>query len=68
MNEVNFNASLLAELRAIGFVRRLLAEGKLDPQHYKNVHMHRIDGGEALAGFGAASKSRSDMAFLRQLF
>ena len=68
MNEVNFNASLLAELRAIGFVRRLLAEGKLDPKHYKNVHMHRIDGGGALAGFGAASKSRVDMPFLRKLF
>ena len=68
MNEVNFNASLLAELRAIGFVRRMLAEGKLDPQHYKSVHMHRIDGGDAVAGLGAASKSRVDMAFLRQLF
>ena len=68
MNEVNFNASLLAELRAIGFVRRLLAEGKLDPKHYKNVHMHRIDGGDALDRFGASSKSRVDMAFLRQLF
>lgn len=68
MNELNFNASLLAELRAIDFVRRLLAEGKLDPQHYKNVHMHRIDGGRALAGLGASSKSRADMAFLRQLF
>ena len=68
MNELNFNASLLAELRAIDFVRRLLAEGKLNLQHYKNVHMHRIDGGGALAGLGAASKSRADMAFLRQLF
>ena len=68
MNELNFNASLLAELRAIGFVRRLLAEGKLDPRHYKGVLMHRIDGGGALAGLGAASKSRADMAFLRQLF
>jgi NTE family protein len=35
MNEVTFNASLLAELRAIEFVRRLLAEGKLDPRRYK---------------------------------
>ena len=68
MNEVNFNASLLAELRAIEFVRRLLAEGKLNPDHYKDVRMHRIDGGSLLAGFGAASKSRADMAFMRQLF
>ncbi len=68
MNEVTFNASLLAELRAIEFVRRLLAEGKLDARRYKNVLMHRIDGGAVLAPFGADSKARSDTAFVRQLF
>ena len=68
MNEVNFNASLLAELRAIDFVRRLLAEGKLSPDHYKDVRMHRIDGGMIVSEFGAASKSRADIAFVRQLF
>jgi len=68
MNEVTFNASLLAELRAIEFVRRLLAEGKLDPRRYKNVRMHRIDGGSVLAPFGADSKTRADLAFVRKLF
>lgn len=68
MNEVTFNASLLAELRAIEFVRRLLAEGKLDPRRYKNVRMHRIDGGAVLAPFGADSKTRADLAFVRTLF
>ena len=68
MNEVTFNASLLGELRAIDFVRRLLAEGRLDPAHYKNMRMHRIDGGSVLAQFGDASKSRADMGFVRQLF
>ncbi|MDY0106754.1 MAG: patatin-like phospholipase family protein [Giesbergeria sp.] len=68
MNEVNFNASLLAELRAIEFVRRLLAEGKLDPRRYKDVRMHRIDGGSVLSGLGFASKARADLGFLRQLF
>ncbi|MDR6212588.1 patatin-like phospholipase family protein [Paracidovorax wautersii] len=68
MNEVTFNASLLAEMRAIEFVRRLLAEGKLDAQRYKSVRMHRIDGGAVLAGFGAASKTRADLPFVRQLF
>jgi len=68
MNEVTFNASLLAELRAIEFVRRLLAEGRLDPRRYKDVRMHRIDGGSPLAGLGFASKARADQAFLRQLF
>ena len=68
MNEVTFNASLLAELRAIEFVRRLLAEGKLDERRYKNVRMHRIDGGAVLASFGADSKMRADMAFVHKLF
>lgn len=68
MNEVMFNASLLSELRAIDFVRRLLAEGRLDKERYKSVLMHRIDGGAALSHFGAASKTRVDMGFLLQLF
>jgi NTE family protein len=68
LNEVTFNASLLAELRAIEFVRRLLAEGKLDERRYKNVLMHRIDGGALLAPFGADSKSSADLVFVRKLF
>ena len=68
MNEVTFNASLLAELRAIEFVRRLLAEGKLDARRYKSVRMHRIDGGSVLAPFGADSKLRADLVFVRKLF
>lgn len=68
MSEVTFNASLLAELRAIEFVRRLLAEGKLDARRYKSVRMHRIDGGSVLAPFGADSKLRADLAFVRKLF
>ena len=68
MNEVTFNASLLAELRAIEFVRRLLAEGKLDARRYKSVRMHRIDGGAVLAPFGSDSKTRADLPFVRKLF
>lgn len=68
VNEITFNAPLLAELRAIRFVTRLLQEGRLDPARYKNVLMHRVDGGAALAAFGAASKTRADSAFVRRLF
>ena len=67
MNEIMFNAGLLSELRAIDFVRRLLAEGRLDATRYKNVLLHRIDGGAALGHLGAASKSRADLAFVRHL-
>lgn len=68
MNEINFNACLLAELRAIEFVKRLLHEGKLDPKRYKDIRMHRIDGGAALLEFGSASKARADLSFVRKLF
>lgn len=68
MNEITFNAALLSELRAIEFVRRLLAEGKLDSRRYKSVRMHRIDGGTTLDAFGSSSKMRADLAFVRRLF
>lgn len=66
-NEITFNASLLRELRSIDFVHRLLKKGHIDPQHYRNILMHRIDGGTTLAQFGAASRSRFDPAFLLRL-
>ncbi|QDL39864.1 patatin-like phospholipase family protein [Rhodoferax sediminis] len=59
-SEITFNGALIAEMRAIAFVKRLLAEGKLDPARYKDVLMHRIDGGEALEAYDASSKSSMD--------
>jgi NTE family protein len=57
LNEITFNSALIAEMRAIDFVKRLLAEGKLDPKRYKNVLMHRIDGGHELDAYPASTKS-----------
>ncbi|RDI13766.1 MULTISPECIES: patatin-like phospholipase family protein [Comamonas] len=68
MNEITFNASLLAELRAIEFVVKLLEQKRLDPERYKHVLMHRIDGGSVLKPFGASSKVRADMGMVRKLF
>jgi len=68
INEITFNAPLLAEFRAIDFVARLLDEGRLDAGRYRKLFMHRIDGGAALEGFGSVSKMRADGAFLRRLF
>lgn len=67
INEVTFNAGLIAEMRAIDFVKRLLVEGKLDPTHYKDVLMHRIDGGEALEGFAASTKSSINATLIHSL-
>ena len=68
VNEITFNASLLAEMRAIAFVKRLLAEGRLDAARYKDVLLHRVDGGAVLAELGAASQSRADGAFIARLY
>jgi NTE family protein len=59
LNEITFNSALIAEMRAIDFVKRLLAEGKLDPKHYKDVLMHRIDGGKELDAYPASSKAET---------
>lgn len=67
VNEITFNAALIAEMRAIDFVKRLLAEGKLDPARYKDVLMHRIDGGEILEGFHASTKSATDAKLIHTL-
>lgn len=67
LNEITFNAALIAEMRAIDFVKRLLAEGKLDPVRYKDVLMHRIDGGKELDNYPASSKAETDSALIYRL-
>ena len=67
LNEITFNSTLINEMRAIDFVTRLLAEKKLSLDKYKAVHMHRIDGDDALAQFSAASKSNTSWEFLTGL-
>ena len=68
VNELTFNASLLTQMRSIDFINRLLADGALSPRRCKPVRLHRIDGGEAMQPFTAASKTSADAAMIRQLF
>ena len=67
VNEITFNSALLAELRAVNFVTRLLDKGALDPAHYKRVHVHRIGGDGKLDAFGAATKVDTSWPFLKTL-
>jgi len=67
VNEITFNASLLREFRAIDFVARLVEEGKLDPDDYKQVLVHLIHGGTALEPLGASSKLNAEWAFIEHL-
>ena len=49
MNEITFNAALLAELRAADFVARLIDQGALNDPAYRRELLHRI-GGDGEAG------------------
>lgn len=42
IDEISFNSSLLRELRAVAFVRRLIDEGALERGRMKNVLVHMI--------------------------
>jgi NTE family protein len=68
VNEITFNSSLLREFRAIDFVSRLLEEGKLSPDSYKQVLVHRISAEEHINPLGASSKMNAEWAFLQHLF
>lgn len=70
LNEITFNASLLRELRAIGFVSRLIEEGWLKEKYrerLKRMLVHSIRADEAMADLGVASKFNTDWKFLCDL-
>ena len=71
VNEITFNSSLMAELRGIEFIDRLIGQGRLPhgtgPNEYRRIRVHRI----VLEGLGerisSASKLRNDTASLELL-
>jgi len=71
LNEITFNSSLLAEFRAIDFVRRLIDQKRLPrgtgPGEYRRVNVHRIALDEAFRKLTAASKLNSDYDFFVML-
>ncbi|MCU0904983.1 MAG: patatin-like phospholipase family protein [Tabrizicola sp.] len=56
INEISFNASLLGELRAINFVRRLIAEGRMEAGRMKAVRVHMISDDTLMNELSATSK------------
>lgn len=67
VNEITFNSSLIAEMRAINFVNRLIAGGKLDPSEYRYTHMHLIDGTDVMVDLHASTKLNAEPDFLLYL-
>ncbi len=67
LNEITFNSSLVAEMRAIDFVSKLLKEGQLDSKRYKDMHIHLIYAPEAMHELNASSKINADWDFFQYL-
>ncbi len=67
INEITFNASLAAELRAVAAIARLIDEGRLKPgADYRRTNLHRIvlDGGPRVT---PASRLNTDYEFFEML-
>jgi len=67
LNEVTFNASLMAEMRAIAFVKKLITKHHLDGQ-YKDLRLHRIADDTSLAPLDLSSKYNNDPQLIERLF
>jgi NTE family protein len=70
VNEVSFNTSLLKEIRAIAFVKKLLEHDMLKDEHkadFKDVLIHSIRDDELMCSLSLESKISSDWKFLTML-
>ncbi|QYK40748.1 MAG: patatin-like phospholipase family protein [Paracoccaceae bacterium] len=67
INEISFNAPLLRDLRAIAFVKRLLAQGVISPGAMKDVRVHMIADDALMQSMTAATKLLPSPWFLFRL-
>jgi NTE family protein len=67
LNEITFNSSLIAEMRAINFVSKLIKENKLDAKQYKDVKMHMITACDLMMDLDASSKLNASWDFFQHL-
>lgn len=67
INEISFNASLLADLRAINFVKELIADGKIARGAMKDVLVHMIADDPLMNGLSAGTKQLASPYLLFRL-
>jgi len=68
LNEITFNASLMKELRSLGFLWEIIQHDKLDRAAYRDARLHRIHASDAMCSLGVSSKMNAEKAFLDHLF
>lgn len=67
INEVSFNSTLLRELRAIEFVHRLIARGKIAPGEMMDMRIHSVQDDDLMRQLGVATKTTPNRGLLLQL-
>lgn len=70
VNEITFNSSLIKDMRAIAFVKKLLEKDMLKEEYrdqFKHILLHSIRADQALLDYSVASKFNTDMNQLNAL-
>jgi NTE family protein len=67
INEISFNSSLMREMRAIGFVTRMIDEGTIPEGRMRRMYVHSIEAEEFMRKLGVSSKLNADWEFLTHL-
>ena len=67
VNEISFHAALLGELRAVNFVKRLIAEGRMERGRMKDVLLHLIADDAVMTALSASTKLSPDPALITTL-
>ncbi len=67
VNEITFNASLLAELVAAVFLARLVRSGALKSEDFRLERLHRIGGAGKLQNYAVSTTLDTSWSFLKEL-
>lgn len=67
LNEINFNASLIKDLRAIQLLHRLIEAEGLETERYRDMRIHLIHADEELQGLDSSSKLNVEWEFISYL-
>ncbi|MFD1378226.1 patatin-like phospholipase family protein [Fodinicurvata halophila] len=68
LNEINFNASLIKDLRAIQLLHRLIEAEGLETERYRDMRIHLIHADEELQGLDSSSKLNAEWDFISYLY
>jgi len=67
LNEISFNASLIAEIKFINFVNEMIEENHVAAKKYRKINMHMIETAGEMLELNASSKVNTSWEFLKHL-